>query len=262
MRSGCSVSVLFAAGDELATGGLTDGKAHVWFPASSPYALGCGGTSPTLGADGRERRRGNGLERRQRSAPAAASATAFRCRTINSVCALPPSVNDGASAAASPMWRLLPPARPGYRIVFNGAEVVKDGTSAAAPLWAGLIAIANAQRGTPLGFLNSALYANPSWFRAITTRATTGSAARAMTRGRAGMPAPDWACRTAPTSSPRSPPCRWREGISCRDLISHTNKNPAICGGVQSGGASLPARSKPVNQAGMRSSCSCGSRST
>ena len=69
-------------------------------------------------------------------------------------------VPDVAAAAAS---------RPGYRIVFNGAEVVKDGTSAAAPLWAGLIAIANAQRGAPLGFLNSVLYANPSWFRAITT---------------------------------------------------------------------------------------------
>ena len=33
----------------------------------------------------------------------------------------------------------------------------------------GLIAIANAQRGTPGGFLNSALYSNPSCFRAITT---------------------------------------------------------------------------------------------
>lgn len=44
------VSVVFAAGDELATGGLTDGRVHVWFPASSPYALGCGGTLPTLDA--------------------------------------------------------------------------------------------------------------------------------------------------------------------------------------------------------------------
>jgi len=34
------VSVVFAAGDELATAGLTDTLVHVWFPASSPYALG------------------------------------------------------------------------------------------------------------------------------------------------------------------------------------------------------------------------------
>ncbi|MGC5340776.1 hypothetical protein ACPXBC_29815, partial [Escherichia coli] len=40
------VSVLFASGDQLATSGLTDGKVHVWFPASSPYATSCGGTQP------------------------------------------------------------------------------------------------------------------------------------------------------------------------------------------------------------------------
>jgi kumamolisin len=44
---------------------------------------------------------------------------------------------------------------------------VKDGTSAVAPLWAGLIATANAARGGPLGFVNSALYANPPLFRQI-----------------------------------------------------------------------------------------------
>jgi kumamolisin len=52
-------------------------------------------------------------------------------------------------------------------VVLNGVETVKDGTSAVAPLWAALIAIANAQRGTPLGLVNSALYANPSLLRPI-----------------------------------------------------------------------------------------------
>lgn len=56
---------------------------------------------------------------------------------------------------------------PGYRVVLNGAEVVKDGTSAVAPLWAALIAMANARRGSPLGFVNSMLYSDPSLFRAI-----------------------------------------------------------------------------------------------
>ena len=45
---------------------------------------------------------------------------------------------------------------------------MKDGTSAVAPLWAALIAMANAQRGTPLGFVNPSLYANPALFRPIT----------------------------------------------------------------------------------------------
>jgi hypothetical protein len=44
-------------------------------------------------------------------------------------------------------------------------------------------------------------------------------------------------------------------------VAAHPNKNPAICGGVQSG-RSLAAFGKALDQAGMRSSASCGSRST
>src|ERR1700683_880425 len=43
------ITVCVAAGDSGSTDGVTDGEAHVDFPASSPYALGCGGT--TLVAD-------------------------------------------------------------------------------------------------------------------------------------------------------------------------------------------------------------------
>ena len=38
------VSVFVASGDNLATDSVNDGKVHVDFPASSPYAIGCGGT--------------------------------------------------------------------------------------------------------------------------------------------------------------------------------------------------------------------------
>ena len=62
-------------------------------------------------------------------------------------------VPDVAAAAAGT-------SRLSHRPQWHGE--VKDGTSAVDPLWAGLIAIANAARGTPLGFVNSALYANPA----------------------------------------------------------------------------------------------------
>ena len=39
------VSVFAASGDGLATDGVTDGKPHVDFPASSPWVVGCGGTA-------------------------------------------------------------------------------------------------------------------------------------------------------------------------------------------------------------------------
>jgi kumamolisin len=38
------ITVCAAAGDNGSTDGVTDGRQHVDFPASSPYALGCGGT--------------------------------------------------------------------------------------------------------------------------------------------------------------------------------------------------------------------------
>jgi kumamolisin len=160
------VTVLFAAGDELATGGLTDGKAHVWFPASSPYALSCGGTSPTPGAGGTSVN-AEIVWNDGASGTGGGISDGFPVPAYQKGLALPPSVNDGAVRRGVPDVAGAATGTPGYRIVLNGAEVIKDGTSAVAPLWAGLIAIANARRGTPLGFVNSALYANAALFRQI-----------------------------------------------------------------------------------------------
>jgi subtilase family serine protease len=51
--------------------------------------------------------------------------------------------------------------------VLNGHTVTFGGTSAVAPLWAGLIARINNKLGRPVGFVNPALYANPSVFHDI-----------------------------------------------------------------------------------------------
>src|SRR6202040_2907840 len=45
------ITVVAAAGDELATSGIPGAPASVWFPGSSPDVLCCGGTSITLTAD-------------------------------------------------------------------------------------------------------------------------------------------------------------------------------------------------------------------
>ena len=50
----------------------------------------------------------------------------------------------------------------------DGSDTVIGGTSAVAPLWAGLIARINAARGSPVGFINPLLYANPSALRDVT----------------------------------------------------------------------------------------------
>jgi kumamolisin len=46
----------------------------------------------------------------------------------------------------------------GYPLIVGGSPSVGDGTSASAPLWAGLIAVINAARGENVGFVNPTLY--------------------------------------------------------------------------------------------------------
>jgi kumamolisin len=52
----------------------------------------------------------------------------------------------------------------------DGQQAVVGGTSAVAPLWAGLVALINQQRGgnNPVGFLNPTLYAANTGFNDIT----------------------------------------------------------------------------------------------
>jgi subtilase family serine protease len=57
----------------------------------------------------------------------------------------------------------------GYLILVNGQNAVVGGTSAVAPLWAALIALINQQLGTPVGFVNPALYGIRTSFNDITT---------------------------------------------------------------------------------------------
>ncbi|MES5482466.1 S53 family peptidase [Bradyrhizobium sp. INPA03-11B] len=160
------VSVLFASGDQLATSGLTDGKLHVWFPASSPYATSCGGTQPVPAA-------GNGSAAAEAVWNAGAIGTgggisdAFPVPDYQSHLTLPKSQNDGAIRRGVPDVACAAAASPGYRIIVNGQSMAMSGTSAATPLWAALVAIAIAARGEQIGFLNAALYANPGAFRAI-----------------------------------------------------------------------------------------------
>jgi kumamolisin len=47
----------------------------------------------------------------------------------------------------------------GYSVRVDGQTLVIGGTSAVAPLWAGLIALANAKNKVAAGFINPAIYA-------------------------------------------------------------------------------------------------------
>ena len=162
------VTVCVASGDNGSSDGVADGTDHVDFPASSPYALGCGGTS---------------LQ---------ASQTAITSEVV---------WNDGTSGGASgggissffptPGWQtgksathsngtavpltkrgvpdVAGDADPdtGYMVRIDGTDTVIGGTSAVAPLWAGLIARINQTTGTNAGYLNPMLYGRPQALRDI-----------------------------------------------------------------------------------------------
>ncbi len=151
------VSICAASGDNGSGDGVTDGKNHVDFPASSPHILACGGTSL------------------QSSNGAITSETVW---------------NDGAQGGAGgggfsvqfplPSWqagaKIKPPAgggrgvpdvsgdadpQTGYNVLVDGQSLVIGGTSAVAPLWSGLIALLNQKLGKPVGFLQPVLYGLP-----------------------------------------------------------------------------------------------------
>jgi kumamolisin len=159
------ISVVVAAGDELAGSGVPDGKAHVWFPASSPYVLGCGGTAVALagGAIANESVWKDGV-----AGTGGGVSDAYPIPDFQTGIALPASVSTGKAGRGVPDVAALAARSPGYRTVLNGQPVPQSGTSAGTPLWAALIAIANAQRSAPIGLVNPYLYAAPDVLRPIT----------------------------------------------------------------------------------------------
>jgi kumamolisin len=160
------VSVVAAAGDLLATAGIGDGAAHVLFPASSPFVLACGGTRMVLADDGStlkdETVWNDGF-----TGTGGGISDIFETPDYQQNILLPKSFNDGRRGRGVPDVSAAAAQNPGYRIVVGGQTVMKDGTSAAAPLWAALIAIANAKRGQPVGYLHSFLYQTSSLCRPI-----------------------------------------------------------------------------------------------
>jgi kumamolisin len=119
--------------------------------------LGCGGTSllaagnaissETVWNDGNGAATGGGIS------------DTFDLPSWQANAGVPPSANPGGRIGRG-VPDVAGDADPqtGYLIQVDGQSVVVGGTSAVAPLWAGLIALLNAQLGKPVGYLNPVLY--------------------------------------------------------------------------------------------------------
>jgi len=144
------ITVIVAAGDTGITDEIKDGKHHVDFPASSPYALAVGGShlsaTKEKGAIISETvRRGSG-----------GGVSAVFPRPQWQETANPRT--DGGGGRGIPDVAINADVETGYIAVINGSAAQIGGTSAGAALWAGLIARINQGVGYNIGYINPVLY--------------------------------------------------------------------------------------------------------
>jgi len=150
------ITITVAAGDNGASDGGTGN--NVDFPASSPHVLACGGT--TLEANG-----ANIVSEVVWNEMA--SNEGATGGGVSSVFALPswqvksnvPASGTSTGGRGVPDVAGNADPSTGYSIRVDGQTMVIGGTSAVAPLWAGLIAVANQQLGTTVGLVQPAIYA-------------------------------------------------------------------------------------------------------
>ena len=136
--------------------GVNDGKAHVDFPAASPFVLACGGTQAEV--QGRDDRQRGGLERAHRRRDGRRREPILRPAQLpDGPRRARPSTTPRSRAAACRTSPGTPTRNTGYHVRVDGQNLVFGGTSAVAPLWAALIARVNEKLGTHAGFANPAL---------------------------------------------------------------------------------------------------------
>ncbi len=157
------ITITVAAGDNGSSDGISG--TNVDFPASSPHVLACGGTK--LEASGTTIKSevvwNDGTSG---GATGGGVSDFFPLPTWQANANVPAPANSGGGRGVPDVSGDASPTT-GYNVLVDGSAEVVGGTSAVAPLWAGLIAIVNQLKGSPVGFINPALYASTGAFNDI-----------------------------------------------------------------------------------------------
>ncbi|MGY8662036.1 S53 family peptidase [Bradyrhizobium sp. UFLA05-109] len=168
------VTVCVASGDNGSAdmGEGWDGKPHADFPASSPFALACGGTNLKASNGQIQEVVWNGGP--QDGAGGGGVSVVFAQPKYQANAHVPKSPTHHGGRGVPDIAGDADPAT-GYQIFLNGAGATIGGTSAVAPLMAGLIARINEATtkkfGKTVGFINPLIYATSAKgaFRDITS---------------------------------------------------------------------------------------------
>jgi kumamolisin len=145
------MTVCVAAGDHGTNDvekGADPGVVHVDYPASSPYALACGGTKLEGGQevvwnDNNGWATGGGVSVHYQTPAWQANANVPRSLRTKAPGRGVPDVSASAT---------------NYAVLVDGYSSVSGGTSAVAPLWSALVARLNQRTGKRAGYLNPLLY--------------------------------------------------------------------------------------------------------
>ncbi len=163
------VTICVASGDNGSSDGMSDGSNHVDFPASSSFATGCGGTS-LQASNGKIVSETVWNDQPNGGAGGGGVSNVFALPSYQNGFNVPkPTVSGGGRGVPDVSGDADP--NTGYNVLVDGESAVFGGTSAVAPLWAGLVARINQTMGKPVGFLNPRIYVQPveaSGFRDIT----------------------------------------------------------------------------------------------
>ena len=150
------ITITVAAGDNGSSDGATGN--NVDFPASSPHVLACGGTK-LIGSGGTITSEVVWNEQASNEgATGGGVSNVFPLPSWQANANVPASsVSTGGRGVPDVAGDADPVT--GYQVRVDGKSMVIGGTSAVAPLWAGLIALNNQQNGKSAGFLQPQIYA-------------------------------------------------------------------------------------------------------
>lgn len=164
------ITVCVASGDGGSSDGVSGGAAHVDFPASSPFALACGGTSLRASRNRISSEVVWNDESNSGGAGGGGMSTHFPVPSWQQGLTATTATGGRTALAGRGVPDVAGDADPqtGYDVRIDGTNTVIGGTSAVAPLWAGLIALANALHGRAVGYVNALLYAHPTALHDIT----------------------------------------------------------------------------------------------